>query len=244
MAVPHDIPAVALNYADGLGKHIVPMHDARALTDELSLDREGFELRQHKTAVANFYDAAEIRAVFYPEIEALLKAATGASTALAFEHDVRRSHGTRTPEVRAPVPIVHDDYTEVSAPGRARLYLPQEADALLQRRYAVINVWHPITGPVLESPLAVCDAQSLDPSDLVPTIEGVKHEVYRFRFRPRHRWYYFPEMSTDEVLLLKCFDSVGDGRARFTAHTAFDDPSTPPDAPPRESIEVRTLVFF
>jgi hypothetical protein len=238
------ISGVALNYADGVGKHVVPIHDARVLRDALSLDREGFELRRLQTAVRNFYDAEEVRAVFYPEIETLLKNATGASRAVAFEHDVRVSRGDRPSGSRAPVPIVHDDYTEVSTPGRIRLYLPDDSEALLQGRYGIINLWHPITGPVLESPLAVCEAGSIDPSDLIPTTTGVKHEVYQLRFRPAHRWFYFPQMRTDEILLFKCYDSVRDGRARFTAHTAFDDPSTPPDAPRRESIEVRALVLF
>ncbi|MGH7836464.1 MAG: CmcJ/NvfI family oxidoreductase, partial [Candidatus Binataceae bacterium] len=122
--------------------------------------------------------------------------------------------------------------------------LPDQADALLQRRYAVINVWRPLRGPVRDTPLAVCDAQTLKEEDLVPTADGVKHEVYLFNFRPAHRWFYFPEMRTNEVILLKCFDSIRDGRARFTAHTAIDLPPAQLPAPARESIEVRALVFY
>ena len=236
---------VALNYADGGRRsRSVLIHDGRALLRRLSLDRQGFELRHHETAVSNFYDAAEVRAVYYPEVERLLKTATGATKVLAFEHDVRSSQRRGVGEVRGPVRVVHDDYTEKSAPERVRLYLPAEADTLLRHRFAVINVWRPIKGPVRDTPLAVCDAQSLDTEDLIPTAEGVKHEVYLFKFSPNHRWFYFPAMRTDEALLLKCFDSIRDGRARFTAHTAFDDPSALPDAPARESIEVRALVFF
>src|SRR5262249_25768634 len=93
-------------------------------------------------------------------------------------------------------------------------------------------------------PLAICDARSIAERELLPTEEGVKHEVYLFKFSPRHRWFYFPKMERDEALLIKCFDSHNDGRARLTAHTAFDDPTSPPDARPRESIEVRTMAFF
>jgi hypothetical protein len=122
-----------------------------------------------------------------------------------------------------------------------------EAEALLRGRFSVINVWRPIRGPVLDSPLALCDATSMAPEDFVAT--DLKYpnrtgEIYSVTFNPRHRWFYFPRMAVDEVVLIKCYDSAGDGRARFTAHGAFDDPTTPPDAAPRESIEARTLAFF
>jgi hypothetical protein len=239
-----DLPEVALNYADGHRPHPMPIHDGRAIIERLSLDRQGFELRHHETTVSNFYDAAEVRAIYYPEVERLLTAATGAARAVAFEHDVRCAPRRGVGDVRGPVHVVHDDYTEVSAPERVRLYLPAEADALLRRRYSVINVWRSIKGTVRDTPLAVCDAQSMRPEDRIPTTGGVKHEVYMFHFSLNHRWYYFPAMTPDEALLLKCFDSIHDGRARFTAHTAFQDPTAPPDATARESIEVRALVFF
>jgi hypothetical protein len=224
----------------------VPIYDARALTESLSLDVQGFVLKLCETAVTNFYDRAEVRSVYYPEVEQLVKQATNAARVVAFEHDVRCAPNARRAgsAVREPVKVVHDDYTEKSAPERVRLYLPDEADTLLQSRYAVINVWRPINNPVEEKPLAVCDAQTLSQEDVVPTEEGVKHEVYLFHFRPDHRWFYFPKMEKNEALLIKCFDSLNDGRARLTAHSAFDDPTTPPNARPRESIEVRTLVFF
>jgi hypothetical protein len=240
-----DLVEVALNYAEGdRGFRSAPIRDGRAIMRRLSLDRQGFELRRDETNVSNFYDASEVRAVYYPEVERLLKAAVGATRVLAFEHDVRCAAQRSVGEVRGPVHVVHDDYTEKSAPERVRLYLPKEADRLLRDRFAVINVWRPIKGPVRDTPLAVCDAQSLVEEDLIPTTEGVKHEVYLFKFNQNHRWFYFPAMSTSEVLLIKCFDSIRDGCARLTAHTAFDDPSAPPDAPARESIEVRALAFF
>ncbi|MBF6571606.1 MAG: methyltransferase [Candidatus Binataceae bacterium] len=235
----------ALNYADGGHRsRLVPIHDARAISEQLSLDRQGFALLHHESAIVNFYDKAEVLAVYYPEVERLLKEVTGASRVVPFEHDVRRAAQRGAGDVREPVRVVHDDYTEKSAPDRVRLYLPGEADRLLLDHYAVINVWRPINGPVRDTPLAVCDARSLAVTDLIPTESGVKHEVYLFNFSPHHRWFYFSGMRNDEALLLKCFDSMRDGRARFTAHTAFDDPSAPPNPPARESIEVRALVFF
>jgi hypothetical protein len=240
-----NLAGVALNYAEGGRRNrSVSIYDGRAISKELSIDRQGFELRHHESAVANFYDAAEVRTVYYPEVERLLKTVTGATEAFAFEHDVRCESRQGRDDVRGPVRVVHDDYTEKSAPERVRLYRPEKAESLLRNRFAVINVWRPIKGPVRDIPLAVCDAQTLAEEDLIPTEEGVKHEVYLFKFKPDHRWFYFPAMRTDEALLLKCFDSIRDGRARFTAHTAFDDPSAPSDAPARESIEVRALAFF
>jgi len=142
---------------------------------------------------------------------------------------------------------VHNDYTAKSAPQRVRELFPREADALLKRRFAFVNVWRPIVGPVQESPLAVADAQSIAPHDWVPTDLIYKDrigETYSVVYSDAHRWFYFPHMQTHEALLIKCYDSSRDGRARFAAHTAFDDPSSPPDAPPRESIEARTVAFF
>ncbi|MGO9265741.1 MAG: CmcJ/NvfI family oxidoreductase [Candidatus Binataceae bacterium] len=222
------------------------IHDARAALDPPSLNREGFALRRHATAVANFFDPAEVRSTYYPEVEQLLMETTGAARAFAFEHDVRcvATPERREREAREAVKVVHDDYTAKSAPERARLYLPDEAEALLQGPYAVINVWRPIRGPVLDTPLAVCDARTIAEADLVPTEQGVKHEVYLFNFNPSHRWYYFSAMTTSEVLLLKCFDSRIDGRARITAHSAFDLPAETSQTPSRQSIEVRALVFF
>ncbi|MBV8357341.1 MAG: methyltransferase [Deltaproteobacteria bacterium] len=235
-----------LNYGGRGGRRPMRIYDARPLTDSLSLDVEGFALKRCSTAVSNFYDPAQVRSIYYPEIEQLVKQATGATKVTAFEHDVRCAPKARLGEgaVREPVKVVHDDYTEKSAPERVRLYLPKEADILLQSRYEVVNVWRAIGGPVAESPLTVCDARSIREEEVVPTEEGVKHEVYLFNFSPRHQWFYFPGMEKDEALLIKCFDSLDDGRVRLTAHSAFDDPTTPPDAHPRESIEVRTLAFF
>jgi hypothetical protein len=241
----HDVEAV-LNYsgAGGPDRRTVPIRDARVLTD-LSLDREGFLLAQRPTAVRDFYDAEEVRAVYYPEVAQLLTDLTGAPRAQVFEHDVRCDTRARHDQsVRKPVRMIHDDYTAKSSPERIRLYLPNEADALIAKRYAIINVWRAIRGPVEATPLAVCDASSVASEDLLPTEEGVKHEVYMLRYRDRHRWYYFPRMRPEEALVLKCFDTAHGIAGRCTAHSAFDDPNTPSDAPPRESIEARAFVFF
>jgi hypothetical protein len=222
-----------------------PINDARPLIKDLSLDRQGFVLVRSQTAVVNFYDEQEVRAVYYPEVERLVKAATGTVKVVVFAHDVRSILKARAGEkgVREPVAPVHNDYTIKSAPEHVRaLFDVDEAEERLKHRFVEINVWRPIRGPVQSTPLAVCDSRSIAQNDLVPT--DLKHEVYMVRFSPRHRWFYFPEMETSEVLLIKGFDSMEDGRARFTAHAAFEDATAPTSAPARESIEARVLVFY
>jgi hypothetical protein len=234
----------ALNYGGGNDRRLITIHDARAQAD-LSLDREGFVLTERPSAVRDFYDRAEVERVYYPEVAKLLMEITGARRAQVFEHDVRNDARARHDHtVRTPVRVIHDDYTAKSTPERIRLYLPDEADELLRGRYAIINVWRAINHTAEATPLAVCDASSVGPGDLVPTEEGVKHEVYLLKYQRRHRWFYFPRMRPEEALLLKCFDSAENLAGRCTAHSAFDDPLTPPEALPRESIEARAFVFY
>lgn len=214
-----------------------------------SLDREGFALLREPTQFANFRDAAAVKAVYYPEVEAAVRRATGAARVVAFDHNVRhapsafeKKHGAKEPVKRA-----HNDYTVKSGPQRVRDLLGAEAEALLRKRFAVVNLWRPISGPVEESPLALADARSIAPADLIATDLIYRDrigETYALAYNPAHRWYYFPRLETSEAILIKCFDSAEDGRARFAAHSAFDDPTSPPHPRPRESIEARTLVFF
>jgi len=227
----------------------VSIRDGRPVASGLTLDRHGFVLVSHRSAVRNFYDNDEVKDVYYREAEHLLKRLTGASRAFIFDHTTRcRIPGAddRRDGVRQPVSRVHVDHTAKSGPQRVRDLIPEDAAELLRGRMQVINLWRPIRGPLLDAPLAVCDAQSVDPQDLIPSdliYRDRVGETYSVTYRPSHRWYYFSKMNADEVLLLKCYDSATDGRARFTPHTAFTDPTTPADAPPRESIELRTLVF-
>jgi hypothetical protein len=227
----------------------VLIHNAR-LGEQLSLDRQGFQLFRQETAVRDFYDRAEVEKVYYPEIEVLLIEATSAEKVVVFDHQVRNIELSQRGEknAREYVRTVHNDYTAKSGPRRVRDHLPTaEAEERLHHRFAEINVWRPIRGPIESTPLAVCDAQSIDPADFVPTdlvYPDKVGEVHRFTYNAQHRWSYFPRLERNEVILLKCYDSKEDGRARFTAHSAFDDPTSPPDAAPRESIEVRALVFW
>jgi len=241
-------PGVAPRNTENV-EHSITVHDARAVEAGLSLDREGFVLVHHKTAASDLYDEKIITQIYYPECERLMKEATGAAKVVAFDHIVRNAAKAALPGsgVKMPAGRVHNDYTAWSAPQRVRDLMGDEATELLKHRFAISNVWRPIAGPLLRSPLALCDAASLDYDNLVasdlryPDRTG---ETYAVTYSPNQRWYYFPKMQPDEAVLIRCYDSARHGAARFSAHGAFDDPQTPADAPPRESIEVRTLVFF
>jgi len=229
---------------------VVTIRDGRRLQRRLSLDKEGFALARQPTAVRDFYDDAEVRRVYYPEIERYVRTLLSAEKVVIFDHTVRNTAPEQQAarRVREPAASVHNDYTDKSAPQRVRDLLdPEEAEARLRRRYVELNVWRPIDGPVEAWPLAVCDAASVDRRDLVASERRYPDrvgEIYAVTYSPRHRWFYFPRMERDEVLLIKCFDSATDGRARLAVHTAFEDPTTPADAPPRESIEMRMFAFF
>jgi hypothetical protein len=226
----------------------VTVLDGRSLAAGFSLDREGFEFVRHETGMRDFHDPEELKTVYYPEIEALIRARTGASRVLIFDHTLRTGDEDeqKARKLREPVKVVHNDYTEWSGPQRVRdLLPPEEAERLLEHRLQVIQVWRPIKGPVLANPLAICDARTLSMDDLIPAERHHKDrigEIYHIKHNPAHRWYYFPRMTRDEALVFKCYDSRTDV-ARFTAHGSFEDPATLADAPPRESIEMRALVF-
>ena len=228
------------------------VHDLRPAASELALDEVGFQLLTHRSAVTNFRDEDEIRRVYYPESIDFLKRVTGAAEVRVFDHTLRRrvpgkdDRSTGVP--RQPANLVHVDQTAASGAARLRVAYPDEADALLRRRVAIVNLWRPITSPALDAPLAVCDARSVTPKDLVASelvYRDRRGETYNLVYDPGQRWFYAPEMRTDEVLLLKGFDSRDDGAvSRFAPHTAFTDPTAPQNAPPRESIELRTFLIF
>jgi hypothetical protein len=221
--------------------HPILVRDARGAG--ATLDQEGFTLRRHASAVSDFSDEREAAAFGRSEAVHLVAHTTGASRVHVFDHTVRR----RAPDAaRQPSTRAHVDYTAASAPQRLRALLGPESDALARRRYAFINVWRPIRHPAQDWPLALCDARSVDPADLVATdivYPDRTGEIYGLAHNPRQLWSYYPDMALDEALLIKCYDSRDDV-ARFAPHTAFASPATPPGAPPRESIEFRTIAFF
>lgn len=235
-----------------LEPHRMPIHDLRPIARDLSLDVQGFALGEQRSAVRDFWDDDEVRQVYYPEAEAFIKQATGASRVFIFDHLQRRRvpglvDRSRRGGPRQPATRVHVDHTDRSGPQRVRDLLGDEAEELLRGRVQVINLWRPILDePLRDAPLAVCDSRTLASDDLVPSDLVYRErvgETYSVKYNPAHTWYYVPEMRRDEALLLKIADTRTDISARFMPHTSFTDPTTPPDARPRESIEVRTLVF-
>jgi hypothetical protein len=229
----------------------VIIHNARQARG-LTLDVSGFELLSHRSTLtdwSSFQDVHRVKTIDYPEVTAALKVHTGAEKVVIFDHTLRDS--TAEPgraALREPVRRVHDDQTLNSAPRRVARHLePEEAAWRLKRRFAIVNFWRPIGGPVLQTPLAVCDARTIELTDLIssdlvyPDWTG---ETFAMAFNPGHRWYWYPRQTPSEATLLKIYDSATDGPARLTAHTAFDDPTSAPDAPTRRSIEVRSIVFW
>ncbi len=225
------------------------IRNGRQETREFTLDRNGFHFVPHPTRVTDFFDEDDIKRVYYPEMEALVKAESGARRVVVFDHTLRTADDElrEKTKIREVVRRVHNDYTEWSGPQRVRDFLPDEAEDLLSRRFAIIQVWRPIRHPVETFPLAICDARSVSTDDFVISERVYPNRVgqtYAVGYNPDHAWYWFPRMRRDEALVFKVFDSLKDGRARWTAHTAFEDPTSPPNARPRESIEIRTLAFF
>lgn len=226
------------------------IRDGRALgPGELTLEKSGFVLVPHPTRMKDFFDAEELKAVYYGEVERLIRQVSGAARVVLFDHTLRSGNESEREArlVREPVLSAHNDYTEWSGPQRLRDVLPDEAETLLKRRFAIIQVWRAIDQPIESNPLAVADAGSVAFEDFLLAERRYPNRVgqtYRLKYNPAHRWVYFPRMRRDEALVFKVYDSAKDGRARFTPHTSFDDPTTPPGAPPRQSIEARALAFF
>ncbi len=227
----------------------VAIQNGRPHAQDFVLERNGFRFVRHDTKVADFYDEDEIRRVYYPEMVELIKAESGAKRVVVFDHTLRTADDElrEAKQIREVVRRVHNDYTEWSAPQRVRDILPDEAEELLQRRFAIIQTWRPIRHPVETYPLAMADARTLSPDDMIISerrAPGRIGQTYAIKYNPAHKWYWFPRMRREEAYVFKVFDSMKDGRARWTAHTAFEDPTSPPHARPRESIEIRTMAFF
>jgi hypothetical protein len=229
--------------------HVVTIHNGRLVRGGFALERNGFRFIGHDTKMRDFFDEDEIARVYYPETESLIKRETGASRVVVFDHTLRTADDEmrEAKKIREVVRRVHNDYTEWSGPQRVRDLMGAEAESLLEKRFAIVQCWRPIRHPVETFPLALCDARSIVPGDFIVSERRYPNRVgqtYAVRYNPNHQWYWFPLMRRDEALVFKVFDSEKDGGARWTAHSAFDDPTSPPDARPRESIEIRTLAFF
>ncbi|KAJ2919648.1 hypothetical protein MD484_g815, partial [Candolleomyces efflorescens] len=233
--------------------HDMVIENVRGKEDQYTLDNSGFQFVRSPAKHTSFTNDEEIEREYYPESIELLKKLTGASRVVIFDHTIRRQRPGVVddgPQNRQPVAGVHVDQTTKASIARVHRHLPAEdAPGLLEKRFQVVNLWRPINVPALRWPLGLCDYRSVDPSKdplpvalVYPDREG---ETYGIKYNPDHRWKYLRGMTPEEVVLIKCFDSVQDGSvAVFTPHTGFEDPTTPPDAPNRESIELRALVFY
>jgi len=234
----------------------VRIADARAMTAPPTLPVEGFALWDAPTSVRDFRDEETVRNRYYTEATELAKCVTGADQAYVFDHIVRRREagrprldfGRKIDSTRpGAAGRVHNDYTETSARRRLSLLSLEPQPGSEVPRFAIINIWRCISGKVEDTPLAVCDARTIFADDLVVTDMRYPErtgEIYLVLASSQHRWAYFSEMSNDEALVFKQYDSQVSGMARFTPHSAFDLPDIPPDAPLRESIEIRCLVTF
>jgi hypothetical protein len=239
-----------VTYHEGsFATHAMTVLNGRRVASRPTLDREGFRLVRHRSGTGDFLDPDRVRAVYYPEMTELIARLTGAVDVAIFDHTVRSGNAAvrRERHLREPVHVVHNDYTAWSGPQRVRDVYGDRAGDLLARRMAIVQVWRPVHHPARRHPLALCDARSLAADDLVAAERrhpGRVGEIYQVAWNPAHRWIWFPAMRCDEALVFTCYDSATDGRPRVTAHTAFDDPTTPASAPERASIEIRAFAFF
>ena len=238
----------------GLQAYNVKVHDARDAetdfgTEKMGQPDIGFKLIKHSSAVKNFLDSNEISGTYESEIEAILKSLTGASRVHIFDHTVRASDPEvrEQKQIREPATLVHNDYTSKSGYVCLDENLGEDAASLAKGRFQIINLWRPLVNPVQNFPLVMCDARSVDATDLVPTERRAPNhvgEILLATFNHEHRWYYFPNMSSNEVLVFKTFDSENSGQTPGSIHTSIDVPGVSPNAPPRESIETRAFVFY
>ncbi|KAJ7856703.1 hypothetical protein B0H14DRAFT_3085303 [Mycena olivaceomarginata] len=257
---PQDGSRAYLNINDPLGDfnytrkaHEITIHNLRGSESSATLDTTGFQLYNHPAKHTAFANNADIEKEYYPESIELIKKLTGASRVVLFDHTIRRrrpGETDSTPDKRQPVAETHIDQTPKSAVARVHRHLPAEdVPELLKHRFQIINLWRPISHPAVDWPLALCDFRSVDQQkDVLPVAliypdrEG---ETYGVNYNSNQRWTYFSKVTPDELILIKCYDSVQDGSvALYTPHTAFADPATPEGTPPRESIELRALVFY
>ena len=236
------------------------------------MDRLGVALAHCESKCRNFYDAAEVERVFYPEIEELLLAFfPGATDALVYNHDVfnKDYQGDRTEDQdnkdpgvnRGYANLVHNDLNDNSGRvrcrelltknlrnfGRTQHYTEQEADAKLSRRFMSINLAKPME-TVGQNPFVLCAWPSFADQPYITNYriyDDRVGETTRFTYRPEHEWYWFPQQKSTEVSMLKCYDSITDGSvSRWSFHTACVDPTAPDDAPCRKNVVVRSYVFF
>ena len=236
------------------------------------MDKLGVSLAHLESKCQNFYDAAEVERVYYPEIEQLLlDFFPGATDALVYNHDVfnkeytgsvKEDQDNKDPGVNTfYANIVHNDLNDNSGRvrcrelltknlrnfGRQQNYTEAEADAKMSRRFMSINLAKPME-TVGQHPFVLCAWPSFADQPYITNYriyDDRVGETTRFTHRPDHEWYWFPQQTSTEVSMLKCYDSVTDGSvSRWSFHSACIDPTAPKDAPCRKNLVVRSYIFF
>ena len=177
------------------------------------LEQNGFHFVRHDTKVEDFFDEEELRRVYYSEMEALVKAEIGASRVVVFDHTLRTADDELRQDARSA--RSYAVYIMITPSGPLRnayaTSCQQEADGLLRRRFAIVQVWRPIRHPVETFPLAICDARTLSDDDLIVSERRYPNwvgQTYAITYNPAHRWYWFPRMRRDEALVFKVYDSL------------------------------------
>ncbi len=221
--------------------------DGRPSHQDFQIHKQGFQLVNSPSKIDDFENEALVEGTYYDDVKEIVKKITGAREVFVFDHTIRLG---KTNSKRKPAHHVHNDYTIRTAHSRAEERVGKDLFASLAgHRMIQINVWRPLVDIVHRSPLAFCDATSIDKQDFIPTnihFPDTEHvgEIYGLRKAEGQRWSYFSEMTREEVVLIKGYDSLTEGVARFTPHTAFEYPDQDPSVPPRHSIETRTFAFY
>jgi|TARA_Y100000814_G_C12357756_1_gene408576 hypothetical protein len=231
--------------------HRCLIKDGRPKVAELALETYGFKFMKHESRVDDFYNTNQVSKIYDDEVGSIIKSELEASRVIVFDHTFRTVNKKVSTEknTRAPVKAVHNDYTDRSARQRVQdLLSKNDADKVLKNRFAIVQTWRPINHPVISEPLAMCDGRTIPDSGFVPLQRRYKHrtaETYHISYDPKHHWYYFPEMTPDELIMFKVFDSRPENNeTAFSAHSAFDLSTANKNKPVRESVESRALVIF
>jgi hypothetical protein len=236
-------------------RRTIRIEDARLRAEQPSLAREGFALFPHNSAVSDFSNQEELALIYPREIERLVLDLSGADHVAIFGRGVLRFGEHDLPDssrfdVLRPARFIHSDISDFTLATLKEGWRPRESGRSV-RRYAHYNVWRVLTPPPQDIPLAVCDARSVSTSDLVDadlitdtpgTLES-SIVIVLLRYSPCHRWWYFPNMDRDEVLVFKSYDS-DPGQPRQVPHSAFKNPACPPGIASRASIEMRATAFW